>query len=79
MRLNSISTKIRRRIWIQTFGTDSWVDRTGDFRTRESYGLISRANYVYGMLRAADCAKYFGHTSVTAVEMGVASGGDYST
>ena len=26
------------------------------------------------MLRAADCAKYFGLTSVTAIEFGVASG-----
>jgi hypothetical protein len=33
-----------------------------------------RANYVYGMLRAADIAKYFGKTRVTVIEFGVASG-----
>ena len=55
-------------------GEAAWVSRTGDFRTREQHGLIGRPNYLYGMLRAADCAKYFGKTSVTAIEFGVASG-----
>jgi hypothetical protein len=49
--------------------------RFGAFRTRERYGLISRPNYVYGMLRAADVARYFGKKRITAVEFGVASGG----
>lgn len=41
---------------------------------REQYGLIARANYLYGMLRAADVPKYCGKQSVTVVEFGVASG-----
>jgi hypothetical protein len=36
--------------------------------------LISRSNYLYGMLRAADVAKYFGKRHVTVIEFGVASG-----
>ena len=48
--------------------------RHGDFRTRERYGLIRRPNYAYGMLRAADSARYFGFNQVTVVEFGVASG-----
>jgi len=66
--------EIQRKFWIKTFGINSWVDRWGDFRTRERYSRINRPNYLYGMLRAADCAKYFGKKSVTIVEMGVASG-----
>jgi hypothetical protein len=69
-----LATKIQRKIWKGAFGEASWVSRTGDFRTKERYGLISRPNYLYGMLRAADCAKYFGKPSVTAIEFGVASG-----
>jgi hypothetical protein len=69
-----LATRIQRKIWKQVFGEASWVSRTGDFRTREQYGLINRPNYLYGMLRAADCAKYFGKTSVTVIEFGVASG-----
>jgi hypothetical protein len=71
---DGLATRIQRKIWKQVFGEASWVSRTGDFRTREQYGLIERPNYLYGMLRAADCAKYFGKTSVTAIEFGVASG-----
>ena len=67
-------TKFKRKIWTRLFGYDSWVDRYGDFRTREQYSLISRANYLYGMLRAADVAKYFGKKGVTVIEFGVASG-----
>jgi hypothetical protein len=66
--------KLRRKVWTRLLGEMSWIDRYGDFRTRESYGLLSRANYVYGMLRAADVAKYFGKNRVTVVEFGVASG-----
>jgi len=36
--------------------------------------LISRVNYLYGMLRVADVAKYFGKKCVTVIEFGVASG-----
>jgi hypothetical protein len=70
----SLTGKILRKVWISVFGEVSWINRTGDFRTKERYGLINRPNYLYGMLRAADCAKYFGHSSVTAIEFGVASG-----
>jgi len=70
----TLITKIKRRIWTRLLGEESWVDRYGDFRTREHYGLISRANYLYGMLRAADVAKYFGKKCVTVIEFGVASG-----
>lgn len=55
-------------------GEQSWISRHGDFRTRERYGLISRPSYVYGMLRAADVAKYFGKQHATVIEFGVASG-----
>ena len=56
-------TNVKRRIWTRLFGEESWINRYGDFRTREQYGLISRANYLYGMLRAADVAKYFGRST----------------
>jgi hypothetical protein len=69
-----LSLRVRRKLWTHFFSVDSWVNRTGDFRTKERYGLISRAYYAYGMLRAADNAKYIGAGSVTVVEMGVASG-----
>src|SRR5262249_21760536 len=61
-------------IWSHFFGIDRWINRTGDFRAREQYGLIPRPQYAYGMLRAADQAKYIGAKSVTVVELGVASG-----
>jgi hypothetical protein len=53
-------TKLKQKMWTGIFGEPWWIDRHGDFRTRERYGLISRANYLCGMLRAADVAKYFG-------------------
>src|SRR5262249_45710762 len=53
---------------------DSWVDDHGDFRTRQRYGRVMRPNYAYGMLRAADIAKYCGKQRVTVIEFGVASG-----
>jgi hypothetical protein len=70
----NLITRLKRKTWTSIFGETSWIDRHGDFRTRERYGLISRANYLYGMLRAADVAKYFGKKHVTVVEFGVASG-----
>lgn len=69
-----LPARLVRKIWTSTLGVDSWIDQWGDFRTRERYGRIARPNYLYGMLRAADCAKYFGKQSVTVIEMGVASG-----
>src|ERR1700679_4227894 len=50
------------------------IQRAGDFRARESYGLVSRPNYAYGMLRAADLARYLGKRAVTVCEFGVATG-----
>jgi hypothetical protein len=70
---NMFST-LNRKVWTRFFGYTSWLDRHGDFRTRESYGRIRRPNYLYGMLRAADLAKYFGRKYVTVIEFGVASG-----
>lgn len=70
----NLTRRIQRKVWASVFGEVSWINRAGDFRTKERYGLINRPNYLYGMLRAADCAKYFGLSSVTAIEFGVASG-----
>lgn len=72
--MNDLYLKVKRKLWKTAFGESSWVNHTGDFRTRERHGLIGRANYLYGMLRAADCAAYFGVNGVTAIEFGVASG-----
>jgi hypothetical protein len=72
--MTNLAAKLKRKMWIGMFGETSWIDRHDDFRTRERYGLISRANYLYGMLRAADIAKYFGKKCVTVIEFGVASG-----
>jgi hypothetical protein len=72
---SGLARKVKRTLWKSVLGEPSWIAANEDFRTREHYGLINRANYAYGMLRAADCANYFGQTSVTVVEMGVASGG----
>lgn len=65
---------IRERLWKRAFGERSWISKHGDFRAKEQHGLIRKSNYLYGMLRAADCARYFGKSSVTAIEFGVASG-----
>ena len=72
--MTGLTAQIKRKVWSRLYGEASWVNRNGSFRDREQFGLISRANYLYGMLRAADCAKYFGKTRVTAIEFGVASG-----
>jgi len=66
--------RIGRRVGKQLLGEDRWIRANGDFRLRERYGLVDRPNYAYGMLRAADLAKYFGKKAVTVVEFGVASG-----
>jgi len=50
------------------------VNRRGGFREKESYGLIARPNYAYGMLRAADLARFMGKKAVTVCEFGVATG-----
>jgi len=71
---DNILTRVKRRLWKQALGEKSWVLKNESLRIRERNGLLERPNYAYGMLRAADCAKYFGQKSVTAVEFGVASG-----
>jgi hypothetical protein len=71
---DSLATRIMRKTWKAVLGEKSWILNNEGFRARERCGLVSRPNYAYGMLRAADCAKYFGHRSVTAIEFGVASG-----
>lgn len=67
-------TRLKRKAWIHAFGEESWINHAGGFREREKFGLINRPNYLYGMLRAADVAKYCGKRSVTVIEFGVASG-----
>jgi hypothetical protein len=71
---SNLFSTLNRKVWTLLFGYPSWLDRYGDFRTRERYGRIRRSNYLYGMLRAADIAKYFGRKRVTVIEFGVASG-----
>ncbi len=46
----------------------------GSMREKEEFGLLSRPHYAYGLLRAADTAKYFGISEVTCCEFGVAHG-----
>jgi hypothetical protein len=72
---NHFLKKLPRRLWTRAFGESSWIEYFGDFRAREKYGLVARPNYLYGMLRAADVAKFCGKQMVTIVEFGVASGG----
>ena len=70
----SLIGRINRKFWTKLFSEEFYIDKRENFRIRERYGLISRPNYIYGMLRAADNAKYIGVKSITVVEMGVASG-----
>lgn len=63
-----------QRIWRRIFGERSRVEHFGDFREKADHGLIERQNYVYGMLRAADTARYFDKKAVTVCEFGVATG-----
>ena len=66
--------KAAQKIWSRLLGEASWVNRFGDFGARERFGLIFRPNYLYGMLRAADVANYFGKKSIVVAEFGVAGG-----
>ena len=67
-------TRLKRTFLNRLMGEAYCVERYGDFRTRERFGLITRANYAYGMLRAADMARCFGKKRVTMIEFGIASG-----
>jgi len=51
-----------------------WVRNWGTAREREQGGLLKRPQYAYGLFRATDVARYFGRSSVTVCEFGVASG-----
>ena len=48
--------------------------RSGTARQQEELGLLPRPHYAYGMLRAADLARYLGCKQVTVCEFGVATG-----
>ncbi|MEP7303677.1 MAG: hypothetical protein ABI699_19340 [Caldimonas sp.] len=69
-----LRTPLARKVWRRLFGEDSWTRLAGDFREKEQAGLVRRPNYAYGMLRAADVARFFGKTQVTVCEFGVATG-----
>lgn len=66
--------KIRKKLSDIVYGEERWIDRNGNFRQRAARGLVPRSQYCYGMLRAADQAKYFGIGKVKVLEFGVASG-----
>jgi hypothetical protein len=71
-----LAFKVRRKLWSLLIKSNSWArNNLASFREREFFGLISPPDYLYGMLRAADVAKYCGKKAVTAIEFGVASGG----
>jgi hypothetical protein len=59
---------------LRYFSHRARVKRGGDFRQKESYGLIPRPSYAYGILRAADLARFLGKRAVTVCEFGVATG-----
>lgn len=46
----------------------------GDLRDKERHGMLERAQYAYGLLRAADLAKFSGKSKTTVCEFGVAQG-----
>lgn len=72
--ISLMKTPLCRKVWRRLFGQRSWAKRAGTFRDKESHGIVDRANYTYGMLRAADTASFFGKSAVTACEFGVATG-----
>ncbi|HEX2542195.1 MAG TPA: hypothetical protein VHM00_14055 [Caldimonas sp.] len=65
---------LAHRITRRLLGARRYAGRSGDFREKEAFGLINRPNYAYGLLRAADTAKFFGLSAVTVCEFGVATG-----
>ncbi len=46
----------------------------GDVRTKERYHIFPRPQYAYGILRAADLARFVGKKQVLVCEFGVAKG-----
>ncbi|MFH0878151.1 MAG: hypothetical protein V2A34_00415 [Lentisphaerota bacterium] len=51
-----------------------WVGMAGSARSKIHFGILQRAHYAYGLLRAADLAAAGGHRQVTVCEFGVAQG-----
>ena len=75
MRSEGLAYRIKRKLWTLLTNEKSWARHNlTSLRDRERFGIISRPNYMYGMLRAADVAKYCGKRNVTVIEFGVASG-----
>ncbi len=73
--VNSLFQALRRRVGQSKFELLREAKaRTGTFRQQEELGLLPRANYAYGMLRAADLARYLGLKRVAICEFGVATG-----
>ncbi len=66
--------RVRRKLSDLLHGEDRWYANHGSFREKEQRGLIRRPHYCYGMLRAADQAKYLGLERIKALEFGVANG-----
>lgn len=50
------------------------VARSGTFREKVRYDLVERPHYAFGLLAAADMARFCGVPRITAVEFGVAEG-----
>jgi hypothetical protein len=50
------------------------ASESGTFRERVRYDLVERPAYAFGLLAAADAARFFGASRITAVEFGVAEG-----
>jgi hypothetical protein len=67
-------TRVVRRAKRTAVARDLWFRSRGTLRERERFGLVDRPQYAYGVLRAADVARYFGLDAVTVCEFGVASG-----
>ena len=69
-----IVQRILHRLSIIYGKEEAWLLRNGSFREKELYGVIPRQPYCYGMLRAADQARFMGCKEITAVEFGVGDG-----
>ena len=53
------------------------IRQHGSFREKVAFDVAGRPPYAFGLLAAADVAKYFGISRLTAVEFGVADGHIY--
>jgi hypothetical protein len=68
----AISRRVRRSVPDSVYRI--YVRYFGSLRARERFGFLKRPAYAYGLLKAADLAKYFDKTQVTVCEFGVAAG-----